>query len=271
MPWQPYTFPNKKAIESETNTTFYVTLKGLLESVDDFEIAPAPGSEATFSEGKLRKLKEELWALHLQECTRNEFRRLLDDAFEGDCQMAAFKLTDITGRRVSNRTVQAWLIESGKKSSRTCPEWAVKALKEHLNNPEFREELALRHKYARRDSTEGYSQLTEVEKKYGVRIATNQIDADEHRAEEWKLAGFNTLPRMLHTLERDTQGYLAFLHDTVTAFITAMENSSNYEEFRAKGEVALRDIRLRDASLKQTRRAIENRTDEFASDEGLPS
>ena len=41
-------------------------------------------------------------------------------------------LTEQTMRPCSRRTVQAWLSEPGKPSSRPCPEWAVTILEVRL-------------------------------------------------------------------------------------------------------------------------------------------
>lgn len=270
MSWHPYIYPNRVAVESETNTTFQLNVKGKNPSLDDFDITPAPGSKAMFSEPKLRQLKKELWNLFLQELTRIEFRRILDEAFDGNCQMAAHKLAVISGKTVSARTVQAWLIEPGKKSSRICPEWALKALKAKLEDPDFREELAVWKQAARRDASSSYAQVAWLEQRDGVRIATNQIDAGERRAQEWKQAGLSTLADMIYKFERESQAHNAFLHDTLFGLIGALKDGAEYPAFRERTLEAVRQISLRDASLKQTRSAIENRTDEFASDDGLP-
>jgi hypothetical protein len=196
-------------------------------------------------------------------------RSLVDKEFDGDCQLVAYKLSTLTGRKISNRTVQAWLIEPGKTSNRTCPEWALKALKEFIADPANKDELKERRKYAQKHASAPLAWSSEVDRKHSVKFATNQILADQQRLARWQKAGFDSLPSMLYELERETQGYLSFLHDRQLAYDNALKSSSTFDEFKSKALDAIRDKDLADFLIKDARRAIESKTHEFANDDGV--
>jgi len=265
-----YSFPNSKAVKTDTNTTFHVELKRAVYGIDDFELRAVSGSQTEYSAEELREFKEELWAMHLQDEIRLNMRSLVDKEFDSDCQLVAYKLSTLTGRRISNRTVQAWLIEPGKTSSRTCPEWALKALKEFIADPANKDELEERRKYARKDASAPLAWSSEVDRKHSVEFATNQILADQQRLGRWQKAGFDSLPSLLAELERKTEGYLNFLHERQLAYDNALKSSSTFDEFKSKALDAIRDKDIAEFLVKEARRAIENKTHEFASDDGVP-
>nr|WP_249665033.1 hypothetical protein [Pectobacterium carotovorum] len=47
---------------------------------------------------------------------------------------AAFLICEYTRRPCSVRTVRSWINNPGKPSARTCPDWAVEALKQALES-----------------------------------------------------------------------------------------------------------------------------------------
>jgi hypothetical protein len=136
-----YSLPSSKAVETSTNTTFDVKFARVINTADDFEISPVPGSKTTFTVQELSRLKSEFWAAHVQSRIRDNMSRIVENDFGGDRLWVAYTLSDATKRKVSNRTVQAWLMEPGKPSSRTCPEWAYQALKDFVDNPANEEHL----------------------------------------------------------------------------------------------------------------------------------
>lgn len=268
MTWQ-YNLPSSKALETVTNTTFDVRFGRVISTVDDFEISPVPGSKTKFSAQELAELKVSFWEAHVQSQLRNSMSRIVENDFGGDRQWVAYTLSDATKRKVSNRTVQAWLMEPGKPSSRTCPEWAFQALKDFVENPVNKEELerGRARRAARSGSTRGSA--IDVDSNFSVQFATSQILDDEKRLSEWQGAGFDSLPQMLFRLEKQTQGYLSFLQDQQVAFETALRTSTSFEEFKTTALDAIRDKEQAKQSVKDAKNAIQNKTREFASDDGI--
>ncbi len=62
---------------------------------------------------------------------RTEFLAILADNRLTQAQ-AAYLICEYTRRPCSVRTVRSWVNDPDKPSSRTCPDWAVDALKEAL-------------------------------------------------------------------------------------------------------------------------------------------
>lgn len=268
MTWQ-YIFPSTKALETRTNTTFTVTFGRNVQSQDDIEIAPVMGSKAKFTPQYLTKLKSELWAVIFQSHTRVEMRSIVEKDFGGDRHWAAYTLSDITKKSVSNRTVQAWLMEVGKPSSRTCPEWALQALKTYVSNPNNNAYLVEGRKHRASDSSFSRAWSAEVDNRHSVSFATNEILGEERRLHEWRSANFATLPVMLHKLEDQTQKYLSSLSGRLCAIESALEKSTSFEDFKSVALAAIRDKETAEWLVKDARRAIENSTGEFASEDGI--
>lgn len=268
MAWQ-YNFPSSKALETVTNTTFDVKFGRHVQTADDFEISPQAGSKVKFSPQDLQRLKAEFWAAHLQNHTRDAMRRIIEVDFGGDRHWVAYTLSDITKKSVSNRTVQAWLIEQGKPSSRTCPEWALQALKTFVSDPGNEEYLKQGREARASDSSSTRAWSAEVDSKHSVTFATNEILRDENRLQEWRNANFETLPTLIFRFEDETERYLSYLHDKLAAIETALQKATSFEEFKIQALEAIRDKETAKWLVKDARRAIETGTGEFASENGV--
>jgi hypothetical protein len=268
MAWQ-YVFPSGKALETTTNTTFDVKFSRNIQSEDDFEIVPAVGSRAKFTSEDLRRLKAEFWAAHVQGRIRGAMRTIVENDFGGDRHWVAYTLSDITKKSVSNRTVQAWLMETGKPSSRTCPEWALQALKTFVSSPDNNEYLAQGRERRASDSSSSRAWSKEVDSKHSVKFATDEILGEERRLNEWRHANFDTLPPMIHLFEDQTQKYLNHLNGQLIAIEFALKKATTFEEFKSEALEAIRDKETAKWLVKDARRAIETKTGEFASDDGI--
>lgn len=268
MAWQ-YIFPSNKALETTTNTTFDVKFGRNIQTSDDFEIIPIAGSIAKFTPDDFTRLKAEFWATHIQSNVRDAMRRLVENDFGGDRYWVAYTLSNITKKSVSNRTVQAWLMEPGKPSSRTCPEWALQILKTFAANPENEEYLKQGRDHRASDSSRNRPWSSEVENRHSVQYATNQIIGEEKRLNEWRNANLNTIPVMIHRFEDQTQKYLSYLSGQLTAIESALKKSATFDEFKSEVLAAIREKETTEWLVKDARRAIETKTGEFASDDGI--
>ncbi len=268
MAWL-YNLPSSKAVETSTNTTFDVKFSRVINTVDDFQISPVPGSKTTFTEQELSRLKAEFWAAHVQSRIRDNMSMIVENDFGGDRLWVAYTLSDATKRKVSNRTVQAWLMEPGKPSSRTCPEWAYQALKDFVDNPENGEYLEQGRVRRASNTSPNRGWAADVDSKYSVKFATSEILHDEKRLNEWREANSNTLPAMLHRLEGQTEKHLSYLQDQLIAIEMALKAASSFEEFKTAALDAIRDKERAKSLVKDARQAIEGKTGEFARDDGL--
>jgi hypothetical protein len=65
---------------------------------------------------------------------KKEFRDILERCGITQAQ-AALLIAEETGQKVGARKVRSWLADPETPSSRSCPNWALTALKRATNNP----------------------------------------------------------------------------------------------------------------------------------------
>jgi hypothetical protein len=268
MPWK-YFYPNTVATETGTNTIFNVKVGHMASTMDDVELTPSANSKQKFDAITMQKLRAEFWDTFQESHRRHAMRYLVDSKFGGDTLQASIAIQNITKKSVSHRTIQAWLMEPGARSSRSCPEWALLALKTFVDAPENAEYLKSCEGIAERTSSYmPYS--TAVDVKYGVKYATNAILSDEKRQREWSDASFTSLPHMIGQFENKTERHFDHLDQHVHAMWRALRDAKDFEDFRKRVLDEIRDKEIGNMIIRNTRRAIEQGTDEFSNDEELP-
>ena len=267
MPWK-YFYPNTVATETGTNTIFNVKVGHMASTMDDVELTPPADSKHKFDAVTMQKLRAEFWETFQDSHRRNAMRYLVDKKFGGDTLQASIAIQNATKRSVSHRTIQAWLMEPGTRSSRSCPEWALVALKAFVDAPENAEYLKSCERIA--TSTSSYMPYsTAVDVKYGVRYATNAIVSDEKRQREWSDASFMSLPHMISRFENKTERHFEHLDQHVHAMWLALREAKDFDDFRKRTLDEIKDKETANMIIRDTRRAIEQCTDEFSNNEEL--
>lgn len=267
MPWK-YVYPGTVAIETSTNTEFNVKIGRVLNTMDDIELTPSARSKQKFDAVTMQKLRAELWETIQDNQRRHAMRHLVNSKFGGDTLQASIAIQNSTKRSVKHRTIQAWLMEPDAPSSRSCPEWALLALQTFVDAPENAEYLASCERIsAGTSSYMPYS--TAVDVKYAVKYATNAIISDEKRRREWSDASLTSLPHMISLFENKTERHFDHLDQHVHAMWRALREATDFEDFRKRVLDEVKDKEIGDSIIRDTRRAIEQRTDEFANDENF--
>jgi len=263
MPWT-YVYPSNVAIETDTDTTFSVKIGYMPSTMDDIELTPSPGAKQKFDVPTMQKLRAEFWEAFQKEGRRHAMRQLVDTKFGSDTLQASIAIQNITKKPVSHRTIQAWLMEPGAPSSRSCPEWAVLALKAFVDAPENAAYLqSCERMSANTSSYMPYS--TAVDVKYGVKYATHAIVNEEKRQREWADASLTALPRMISQFENKTERHLEHVDLHVHAIWNALREASDFDDFRKRVLDEVKDHQIGNMIIRNTRRAIEQGTDEFSS------
>lgn len=264
MPWK-YLYPNTVATETDTDTTFDVKIGRKLTTMDDIELTPSANSKQKFDAVTMQKLRAEFWEAFQKDQRRNAMRYLVDDKFGGDTLQASIVIEKVTKKPVSHRTIQAWLMEPNAPSSRSCPEWALAALKTFVDAPENEDYLKRCERIsAGTSSYMPYS--TAVDVKYGVKFATNEIVSYEKRQREWSDASFTSLPHMVSQFENKTERHLEHLDQHVHAMWHALREATDFEDFKKRMLDEVKDHQIGSMIIRNTRRAIEQGTDEFSAD-----
>jgi hypothetical protein len=143
-------------------------------------------------------------------------RDLVTKYFRGAYKDAASIITKQTERKVSNRSIQAWLIDSDKPSGRRCPTWALKALEDYVASREDE----IREHQNRRDhllleSGSDWAWHDEMLDGTPVEAATNQIEYDKKRKREWEQCNICGLAHKLYELEKKYDEFLVSVSNTV--------------------------------------------------------
>lgn len=203
---------------------------------------------------------------------RNKLYSLVHDYFAGNTDVVATVIEQGTpGAKVSVRSVQAWLMPPGRASSRNCPAWAVKALEDYVADPANRERLEalaqLRTAAMGRVTTASEWAL-KVHDQKSVELATSQFEKDDRALRRWQERLGKEPGRYIFDLEQRFLAEQRELSDTVSALHQAVHGSSSFEEFKASYLEIERASRWMRRSVKDARQRIEERSEEFASDDG---
>jgi len=263
MKWS-YRYPSTRTTHIETGAVFDIKYVGHDGTFDEMVLIQVFGSGKKFSENEILLFKKEFWSFYSEEKIRYEMSSLLNNEFIGDPLLLVRAIEAETKKDISTRTVQAWLIEPEKKSSRKCPEWAFKALNDYLKKPEnvnFLSEIKLSRE---KNSHIKTSWSMQVYDKYSVKFATNEIEQEEKKLKEWEQANFPTLAKKLFMLELKTERHLKYLQDHVFALTHAIKKATNLEDLKAMVENEIKEKELVDYFIKDTRKAIENKSEEFS-------
>jgi hypothetical protein len=197
---------------------------------------------------------------------------LVERHFGRDYDLVARIIEEKTGGKVSERTVQAWLIAPGRKSSRNCPEWAVKALEEYVTDPANHEHL---QRYAaRREATLSSVKAPlawsdEVRSSRAVELATALLEYEDRKLRVWQDASGGQVGKMLFELERRLDAEMNAHRKTLTAIHEAFRTSSTYEECKSTFQEHVRAADLQDFFVREAKRAIESSSDEFATPDAV--
>jgi len=204
---------------------------------------------------------------------RGRLFSLVHNQFAGKTDVVANVIEQSTpGAKVSVRSIQAWLMPSGRASSRNCPPWALKALEDFVADPQNRPRLEVLAQI--RDGSIGkvadpFKWSDEVYLSRSVEIATSQIEEDKRALHRWQdQLGKETgryvfeLEKRLLTGQRELSASFAAIHQAVYL-------SSSFEEFKAAYLDHERANRLVHRVVKDTRKHIQERSQEFAVDDAV--
>lgn len=207
-----------------------------------------------------------------QEQRRWRLVSVVERNFGRDYDLVARIIEEKTGGKVSERTVQAWLIEPGRKSSRNCPEWAVKALEGYVSDPTHSESLqrfAVRRENALSETRTPLAWSDEVRSSRAVELATRTLENEDRKLRVWQEAIGGQVGKMLFELERRLDAEMNAHRKTMAAIHEAFRTSSTYEECKSSYHDQARAADLQDYYVREAKRAIETNSDEFATQDAV--
>lgn len=225
---------------------------------------------SALTDAKVSALSEELDQLIRDRHTQRLMFQLLHGVYNGDYARAASILSEQTKKKVSVRTLQAWMMPPGRPSSRRCPEWALLALEQYLERhpeaPQQWKEIATIY----RSTPDGQTLAlhTELRDQRSVQIAEAAIAEEEAILKKWRSAGFEALPQRLTELELRLRRATADHAELIGTMLALTYSCTTFEEFRMKlNDATTRKVGL-DQLVGEITKDIRNGRNEFAHADG---
>lgn len=231
------------------------------ETTDDIEVTTMEGAEHGLDAASLQSLT----ALCISERNRFEVEKILRDTFKGNYLEAVVALNQADDRKVSVRTLQAWLMEPGKASSRTCPTWAVNQLKHYQ----------IHSGYVVADAQKRFLGVQEEPGRYeaayngGASRAIENERASDARYKE-KIASYSLgeLPSKLAdeflALKKENKELSSYL----MAVIRSIDSAESFDELKTKLDSTMKDLGKTHRLVTSMKDAVETSTEEFAQADG---
>lgn len=262
MAWK-YDGISSHALHVESETLFEIHCPGRnLQSPSDFELVPPNRLSKKWRPEDLQRLKEDFWPEMKKAWEQRHLRSTLADLIwrklGGDNFQAAIVISRIAKRDVSARSIQAWLIDPLKRSSRTCPPWAVKALEEY--EPPTQDAA----------SEWPMPRGLQIMGNRSVMLAEARIEADESLQRKWAETDLSSLPVKLYELERHFLRWQNKLDEIEIAIMASLRDCKDFPDFRRRILDARESTSSISFAIDDARRAIEQKSDEFSNADGLP-
>jgi hypothetical protein len=206
----------------------------------------------------LRNLQQTLQ----NEDRRAELRALINQHLGRSNSLAVSAINRSSGREpISERTVQSWLIESHRVSSRPCPEWAIVALREHVASLSPSDQKHLKGEAARRLERPAWLRVDEA---HAVDYATIDIERDARTEREWAEVAHPALAKKLAKSEIYQLGFMHGQHRILSALAISLRHSATFEEFRRAFVERDDETSFIESQTRAVRRDIEGGIGEFS-------
>lgn len=266
MNWS-YDYPADQAVHLPTGLSFSITYDPVKP---DRKIKLVSAKPENMSDAEVAELARELEQYIHEKYLQHRMGNLLYGAFGGEFYRAAKILEQETKKKISTRTLQAWMMQPGRPSSRRCPEWAVVALEEYIeSNPEqpsWIKDLAER----RRSSRNGQALEHEMalrDRELLRNAESNLAKADTIR-KKWKDTSIEDLSAELADLEISVIDKIESHSGLLGRFLDSLRACDTFEDFKREVQKATEKHYASERQLKETAQDIRERRKEFASDDG---
>ncbi|WP_321791771.1 hypothetical protein [Caballeronia sp. J97] len=226
MSWQYDPFQSNVATHRETRAQFEVAVRE--DGRRSYRVeGPIPKG---LPSSKLRELENDLHETLLEEDRRSELRALLWEHLGGSNSIAVSAINRLSGRKpISERTVQSWLIERDRVSSRACPGWAITALRDYVAQLTPSEKEALKNEASRRLSMPASMRVLESD---ALEFATIDIEREASIERKWQGIASPDLARELAKMESYQLGFIHGQNKMLAAMVVSLRKATNFEEFR---------------------------------------
>jgi hypothetical protein len=228
---------------------------------------------ASIGDAEVSALRTELDQLVRDSRTQLRVSELLHGAYNSDYGHVAAILSSQTKKKVSVRTLQAWMMPPGRPSSRRCPEWALLALEQYLAShpqaPSHWKEVSSIYRSTREGQTLAFH--TELRDQRSLQLAEAAIAKEQATLQKWRSAGFADYPQRLTDMELRLRRANADHADLIGNILALVDSCSTFEEFREQLREATRRKLDLDYTVREIVGDLRNGRREFASTDGTLS
>lgn len=192
---------------------------------------------------------------------------LIQKYFHTDYDWIASVIERGTGEKVSVRTIQSWLIAPNRKSSRNCPEWALKVMEEYVQDPSNAETIQIRNERHEGSIGAPKSPLTwsdEVRSSRAVDFATRQIEDESRTLGKLQEEFGKRQGTLFFEMQRQLESEIIAHREMLTAIRVALRTRNTFEEFRENFLEQDQANNLTRGFVRSAKHAIENSLEEFA-------
>ncbi|SAL42203.1 hypothetical protein AWB74_01712 [Caballeronia arvi] len=259
MGWQYNRFQSSTATHQETGLQIEVAIGP--DGLRTFAVAGAVAQRMSSEE--IDALRRDLQQTLLNEDRRGELRALINQYLGQSNSLAVSAINRASGRDpITERTVQSWLIESHRVSSRPCPEWAIIALREHVASLSPSDQEHLKGEAARRLERPAWLRVDET---YAVDYATNDIERDARTEREWGEVAHPALAKKLAKSETYQLGFMHGQNRILSALAVSLRHSATFEQFKRAFVERDTETSFIESQTRAIRREIESGTGEFSA------
>lgn len=246
MDWQ-YSYRANEATHLATKARFRITYQ---RGSSNFSVTPI-GDAEKLPAGERARLVEALRQLVTQEMLRHELQELIGRKCGNDLAAAARAISLVSGKTITTRTIQSWLIEQGRPSSRNCPGWAVAALREKEASG-----LGANRLEGRPFHEDPYAAVNEVRNRTSILRATERMEEEERRRVRWKKVPVADLPILIADAETSLLRWIYALEAREHAIYQALEVANSFDEFKQKAREMREANSLINSEIEDARRHI---------------
>lgn len=201
---------------------------------------------------KVENIENDLLRAYKEEKLRWDTAAIIRSRFNDDYNLAIKVIHEQTNKEVSLRTLQSWLIESGRVSSRTCPEWALVALQDYIEShgETLKERItdSIRQQTVKEDI--GAKHITALIEKNVTEYATRRIEYEKGRLSYWQNTNYAELPTKIANMEKELRDY-ALYHNKVITALQGIKYCKNFDEFKSKFINDMQDYDFSEDSIRE--------------------
>lgn len=201
-----------------------------------------------------------------QERRRSKLFSLVHHHFLADTDWVASAIHERTRKKVSVRAIQAWLIAPGRRSSRNCPEWALKALEDYIQDPSNEALIQSRKELYQASIGTAKPPLAwcdEVRASKAVEFATSELEEDERKLAKYQKEFGERQGSLIFELQKELRNSNWQHHETLSAIHRAFQESKNFDECREMFLEIERANRMTHYFVRDAKQAIEKNSEEF--------